>query len=527
MEYKRLSNDLPEFDTFAEVIEYSAEKYKDKAAFVYKDDKINSISFTDFRDDVSRMVAYLKDSGLSEQHIALMGANSYEYIVAFFGILCSGNIAVPICKDLNCEDLEVIISDCKPQFLIYLSGVRESMEDILKLCGHSCAADMKEVKSIVESGKKTAFDKQHDPEECCCVVYTSGTSGRPKGVMLSAKGILRNAVSITRNIDLADTIILCLPLHHMFACTTSMFMPVICGSTVVINLNGKKLLSDIAEFKPKDIFLVPAIAEFIYKRLRYLIKTDEEADKYTALINGSDINKKSFAQRREIFRKFTIDKGLLLQRIVSGAAMLDSLVVEFFEKIGIETLCGYGMTECSPVISVNMSGNNRYGSIGFPLDCNEVRIKSADGKGTGEIQVKGVNVMLGYYKMDKETAASFDEGWLRTGDIGYIDEDGYLFISGRIKNLMIRSSGENVSPEELETRISAVAKVSEVMVYEKNGLFIASIYAEGATEEDKDEIQSCISEINKTIPSYKRIDKTEFLDTCFEKTSTNKIKRRA
>ena len=173
-----------------------------------------------------------------------------------------------------------------------------------------------------------------------------------------------------------------------------------------------------------------------------------------------------------------------------------------------------------------MSANNRYGSIGFPLDCNEVRIKSADEKGAGEIQVRGVNVMLGYYKMEKETADTFDEGWLKTGDIGYFDKDGFLFISGRIKNLMIRSSGENVSPEELETRISSVTGVSEVMVYEKDGLFIASIYAESASEEDKDAIQNCISEINKTLPSYKRIDKTEFLDTCFEKTSTNKIKRR-
>lgn len=525
MDFKRIDNGLPEKETFSELLEFVSGKYGDRTAFSFIRNGVTDISYSRFRDDVSRLCGFLSENGLDGKTIALIGGNSYEYAVSYFAVLCTDGVIVPVCKDLRADEINVILSDCNPHAMIYLSQVRESMETIQSTTENMTFFNEETITSVINNGKISVIPENTDGNKVCCIVYTSGTSGIPKGVMLTSAGIIGNALSYSKNIDMDGKVVLCLPMHHMFAITTSLLMPLYLGLDIVINHNLKTLTNDLETFSPENICLVPAIAEFFYKKINFLIRRDSESEKYLDMINNGETQSLTFEERRRIFSKFTKETGGNLRRIISGAAALDRNIIVFLESIGIETLCGYGMTECSPVISVNMHGFNKYGSIGIPLLCNEVKTSSPDGVSDGEIMVRGSNVMKGYYNKEKETAEVFDGEWLKTGDRGHIDSDGYLFITGRIKNLIIRSSGENVSPEELELLVGALPLVNEVVVHEKSGLIVASVYPEEYSDNAFEQINSAVKTINSSLPMFKRIDRVEYVECSFPKTSTNKIKR--
>lgn len=520
---------LPVFENFATLINYAAKHYGESIAYTFDDGSgTQSLSYNQLKNDVASVISYLKNHKYVNEKIAIISSNRYEYIITFLAIVCSGNVVVPINKDVYRDELAVILNDCRPKAVFYSQEMAVSSDELVDVAGDSVliSIDKVELHTVLEDELQQSANYISDTHDSpCCIIYTSGTSGTPKGVMLSQYNILADAASLCRAMPMRGSVMLCLPLHHMYAWTASVLMPIVYGLEVIINYDSRYFGRDVKIFSPVNFIVVPAMMEFYYKRIQYLIKRSKDADYYLRLLSGNELLQKTLDERRVIFSNFTSDLGNNLRYAICGAAMVDKDMAAFFEKIGIMIYAAYGMTECSPVVSICQKESNRFGSVGLLLDCNAVRISDPDENGLGEICVKGENVMLGYYHREAETAAIYDGEWLRSGDLGYLDKDGFLYIKGRIKNLIIRSSGENISPEELELRILKIQHVDEVLVCDSNGLLVAKIFTNKNTEEVQRKIKEDIMQMNQSIPAYKRIDRVEFVDSPFERTSTNKIKR--
>ncbi|MCR5141229.1 MAG: AMP-binding protein [Ruminococcus sp.] len=506
-----------ELEYFGQLADYAAEKYADSSGFICANGQ--TVSYRQFREDVRAAAERFSDE--RGRHIVLIGGNSYRYITLFFAVICSGNIVVPINKDAGSAELDVIVSDCKPSAAIITDGGEAAGERLREVCPDLKIAEL----SAEDAGAASAEKWYFAPEgrETCCIIYTSGSSGTPKGVMLSQQSMIYNAISFSRALSLTGRTLLCLPLHHMFAWATCVLSPIFLGSELVINSDPVMLTRDMQTYSPKMTCAVPAIPESYYRQLLFMINRSEKLKK---LYEEGTLDGRPVEERRAAFADVIKILGGDLEVIVCGGAPLDREILLFFEKIGIEIIFGYGMTELSPVISANRIGNKKLGSVGLPIDCNEVMIASPDSEGGGEICVRGVNLMNGYYGRPEETEAAFQNGYLRTGDKGRIDSDGFIFITGRIKNIIIRSSGENISPEELETAISVIPEVTEVLVVEENGLIAAKVYSAERSGDIEAGVLAGIEKLNASLPAFKRIDKTDFMEKPFEKTSTNKIKRK-
>lgn len=522
-------NSFPSFESFPALIKYAVDQYGEQIAYTF-DDGLgrHNVSYKQFKNDITSVISYLRAHDYTNEKIAIISNNRYEYIIIFLAIVCSGNIVVPINKDVYRDELSVILNNCHPKAVFYSKEMAVGSDELSCIAEGAILLDIEQFELFNASSNEVqhlcryTFDTHDSP---CCIIYTSGTSGTPKGVMLSQCNILTDVASLCRAMPMKGSVMLCLPLHHMYAWTASVLLPITYGLESIINYDSRYFGRDVKNFSPVNFIVVPAMLEFYYKRIQYLIKRSKDADYYLGLLSGNELLKKSLDERRTLFSCFTSDLGTNLQYAICGAAMVDKDMATFFEKIGIVIYAAYGMTECSPVVSICQKDSNRFGSVGLLLDCNTVRINDPDENGLGEICVKGENVMLGYYHREAETAAIYDGDWLRSGDLGYLDEDGFLYIKGRIKNLIIRSSGENISPEELELRISRIQFVDEVLVCDSNGLLVAKIFASSKTEDIQRQIKENIMQMNQSIPAYKRIDRVEFVDSPFERTSTNKIKR--
>ena len=344
-------------------------------------------------------------------------------------------------------------------------------------------------KALCNNGYIEYMQNEIDDNAVSTIIYTSGTTGIPKGVMLCQKGLALDTITACELLYLEGDSMLTLPLHHTFAFTAGVLALLTYGKTVYINSSIRTFMQDLRIFQPQNLFLVPLFVENIFKNI----------SKNMVHANKSDILN-------------TLGGNLNL--IVSGGAPLDSEMIDILQEFDIQLINGYGITECSPVVSVNRNNYYKNGSIGLACPCNEVKVID------DEICVKGPNVMLGYYKDEQTTKDAFEGDYFKTGDLGYIDEDGFIFITGRKKNLIILANGKNVSPEELEGYISKIPNVIEVVVSGKEQVITAEIYAE-----DESGIKQQILELNKTLPKYKQIQKIIFRDDEFEKTSTKKIKR--
>lgn len=515
---------IPELDGFASMLRFITRQYGAQPAFCYDAPQMRRCSYAAFAD----MVYALSDtlSGQSGRKILFVGQNSLPFIVTFFAVVCSGNTAVPVNKDIGEAELQQILQNCQPDMLILLEGASDALHKLYGTFAPEARLSAEEIRRILQTPRTEADVPEPDASPAAetpdCIVYTSGSNGVPKGVMLTQSALMADAVSFTRAVYPAPTSLLCLPLHHMFGWTTSVLGPLLCGAEIYINGDSMLLSRDMQLFSPVHIQAVPAVLEFFYRQIRRQIRNDPNPE-YRQAVEGEEILEQSVEERRIYFAKFRAMLGEQLRYVISGGAALSREITEFFWKLGVTVLCGYGMTECAPVISLNTIACNVFGSIGPVIDCNQVRIAAPDAEGIGEIRVKGRNMMLGYYNREEETAAAFDAaGWLKTGDKGYLDENRCLFITGRIKNLIIRSSGENVSPEELELALSVLPGVTEVLVYEQAGLILAEVYGESGMQET---IRAGVDRVNGALPMYKRIDRVLFRDTPFPKTPTNKIKR--
>ena len=482
-------------------------------AFVYGDGEAETKkSCRQFYSEVLALASYLHDR---HQHakIALIGENSYEWIVCFFATIISDNIIVPLDKDLPPTELNELVDRCSCDLLIHSQIYADVARE---LCGNRSLASlsMAEIRNVLSRAGRMEFAHRRDPEDTCAIFFTSGTTGTPKGVMLSERNISHDSYYSAFDLWLEGDSVLTLPLHHTFSLAVGVMGAYICGHAVCISKGIRYFASELEKRHPASLCVVPLYLETLYKRIWRQAKIDGLEGKLKwALRLSRALRKIGIDVRRRLFKTVLDKLGGKLVDIICGGAYLDQSYIDFFDDIGVNIYNGYGITECSPIVSVNRAEKRVAHSVGKPVSCLKVATIN------GEICVRGDAVMLGYYDDARATHDALVDGWFHTGDLGYID-DGYIFITGRKKNLIILSNGKNVSAEELEERLTRIDAVSEVVVRNENDRIVAEIYSKEGKTADAE-----VEALNRTLPPYKRIAEIRYRDAEFAKTTTQKIKR--
>lgn len=529
---------IPNYETVKEIIVKGTEKGGDKRQIVFLDKNKRECkrTYNQTWREISALGTFFWLNGLDGQKkIAIIGENCYEWILSFYTILTGGNISVPMDCKLPADDLADQLIRCHCDALIYTPKFQEmvngfkSIENMPQM-KYFCTEDFPEYISkgigLLDKGNRAFLDAEVKPERLACIAYTSGTTGKSKGVMLTQKNIAVSCSSSCRVLS-GKHVIGFLPLNHTYAW-------VIMLSGYIVTEWGylcdslKDIQGDMKKYKPYNFSAVPLVVETIYDRIW---KTAKKTGKEDILKKGIKLSnflmKLGIDKRRKIFKPVLDNLGGNLSMIICGGAFLDPKYEKGLHDIGIDVFNGYGITECSPAITCNRPDKFKFGSVGSPLDCCEVKIVDPDENGVGEIYVKGDNVMQGYYGEPEATAEAFDGEWFKTGDFGRIDKDGFLFIVGRKKNLIILSNGKNVSPEELEDKLLQIDYVKEVLVYEENSQIVAEFFL---NEEDypdaRDKLPKDINDFNRKMPLFKNICKYKVRDEEFPKTTTLKIVRK-
>ncbi len=482
-------------------------------------------------------------------HIALLGNNSSSWGIAFIAIVSYGAVVVPILNEFSNENIYHIVHHSDSKLLFITAGIYKNLdkehlqdpESIINIDDYSPIVDTKgNIEKVLKEhgGKDNSMEvlgfRSFDPESICVISYTSGTSGFTKGVMLPRRSIISNIIfaQVRMPLDAGDTIVSFLPMAHVFGMLFEFLFPFTmgCHITFLTRVPSPQIVTKaFGEIHPRLILSVPLVIEKIYKK-RILPALEKPLMKFLLslpLISGIIEGK--------VNKKLTETFGGNFREVVIGGAPLSEDVESFFKKIGFRFTVGYGMTECGPLISYESWENIPYRSCGKAVDRMQIKIgKSNTDDKIGEILVKGDNVMLGYYKNEEATAGSFtNDGWLKTGDLGYLDENGHLFIKGRSKNMILGPSGQNIYPEELENKIGNLACVQECVVKVHEQKLVAMIYpdrevmeAEKLTfEEVEKRLREGIAELNKKLPKYEQITDIELTDVEFIKTPKKNIKR--
>ncbi len=527
MEFKVVNKNLVDLQEFVREI---SEAYGDRDAYRYiVDDAVVGKSFKDFERDINSVASYFVNKGWRGKHIAIIGSSSYNWVVAFLGIACSANVVIPIDKMLPENDILGLLAmgDTDMVFLSeefepMMSKIQEYDKLACEVIGFSgeCFAE-------ILCTEHTSLP-QIDPDALAEILFTSGTTGVSKGVMLSQKNIVSNINDIYRmdyaqNLKSQPVVMSVLPIHHTFELTVDNLGVLYCGATVCINDKLENIVTNLNRFKPAVILVVPTIAEIFYKKVMGGISSARSKRKIRFARRLNRLCRRfRIDARRRIYRSLLAKFGGNLTNVIVGGAALRTEIAKSFDEFGINMYQGYGLTECAPLISANYPGNNKFGSVGKPVSYLDVKIEG------GEILVKGPGVMLGYYKNPEATKEAFDEeGWLHTGDLGYFDDDGYLYITGRSKNIIILDNGKNIYPEELEAHIAPIEGVKDVMVYESKGKICAAVQpVDFNNKELLKSIRAEINAINATQPAYKKIVSIIFIFRDFPKTTTMKIKRK-
>ncbi|WP_295153906.1 AMP-binding protein [uncultured Ruminococcus sp.] len=471
---------------------------------------IHERSYKEINDVVSGLRKGAAALGFEHKHISLVGTNSAEWIEAYMSVVTSTNTAVPLDSALPAEDLVELIdrSDSEgvfldPKFSSLIDAIKANCKKVKKIwmLSDEAAEGTESMKDLMAAGKGAAEAVIPEEDDISMIVFTSGTTGKSKGVMLTQSNLYTNIEAILYDMDPGLVFLSVLPVHHCFCLVMDWLNGFWMGAVLCINDSLMHMVRNMTIFNPDVMLMVPLMVETIYKRLRTVDPS----------IPAEIVSKKVF--------------GSNLKYIFTGGAHLEPYYIDEFRKYGIDVYEGYGMSECSPVISSNKIGDSKPGSIGRPLP--NVEIKFED----GEILVRSTSVMKGYYKMEKETEEALRDGWLHTGDKGYIDEDGFLFINGRVKNLIILSNGENISPEEIETRLALNELIGEIIVTGENNMLTARIYPDPDTtanmtaEEIQSGLRKVLDDYNRQQPTYKQLSSLVVRKYPFLKNTTRKIKR--
>ena len=547
----------------------SVELYGDNVAFMQrfeKNEPFKSITYNEAFDTVNSLGTALVNRGLKGKRIAVIGENCYQWATSYLAVICGTGVVVPLDKELGAGELKQLCIEAEVSAVMFTEKYAEtfkemkgsgdtSIELLIKLNGHKEFEDMltwsgliAEGKSLMDGGDRSFVDAEIAYDEMSELLFTSGTTGIAKGVMLSHKNIcfdLMIAPTIL-NVNTWDIFFSVLPIHHTYEGTCGFLMPLYKGAAIAYCEGLKYIVKNLSEVRPTMFLGVPAIFEALYKTIWKNIKKQgkESAVKKVMAINkftkklGFDLNKKFL---KDVYKVF----GGRLRVIISGGAAIDPAILQFFNDLGFIAVQGYGLSECAPMGALNPDQHKymRNASVGHILPGMQVKIADKDEDGIGEICLKGDNVMLGYYKNHEETAKVIKDGWFYTGDQGYTDDEDFIYITGRKKNVIIASNGKNVFPEELEYLLSKSPYVAESMVWgaddEKGDItIVASIRPDEeevaeAIGEEKAEDDEAIKEllwkevdrINADLPLFKKIKKISVRREEFEKNTSKKIKR--
>ncbi len=537
---------------FRELLFNLPQYYEGKDVFREVDGEgIAPTSAEQFKDMVVGLASALADLGvLPDGKVAVIGETSVKWIAAYFAAVTGGGVIVPVDKELPDDEIAEVINDSGAVAVVYAksySGVIRGIQDNLKAVrhyigmagggdGHLAFDEL--VDKCRAPGDAAYMATNLDENALSSLLYTSGTTGKSKGVMLTQWNILQDARGLVKLVKYRPTTMSVLPIHHSYEFAAGIMAALMAGTTICINDSLRNFMPNLQRFSPHMMYIVPAFAEMIYARIWQGAKAaGSEQQLKAAIVKSNALLEQGEDRRAAFFSGIKEQLGGNLEFMISGGAPLPKHVPAAFRELGITLIEGYGITECAPVVSVNPDQQPKDGSIGLPIFCCDVKIKDKNVEGNGEIWAKGDNVMLGYYKNPAATAEVMEDGWFNTGDIGYMDEDGYLFITGREKNLIVLSNGKNVYPEEIEGYLMRVPYIKEVMVYAplEDGLSEVRLMAEVFVDEQKraemdaaalqSELEADIAEVNKTLPTYKQVRDVRVRDREFEKTTKKTIKR--
>ena len=553
------------YNNLKEMLNQTKESFGEKTAFYLDGETIENsrkVSYNEFIKDINSLGTAMIEMGLKGKRIAVISENRYEWEVAYLAISCGTGVVVPLDKALQIDEIESLIIRSEVEAIFYSKKYDEFMNKIQKN-GNSklkyfISMDLekndfnkfsqKEItqkgKELLEEGNKEFIEAKINNEEMNIMLFTSGTTSKSKSVMLSHKNLCTNMIDIREcfEVDETDTFLSFLPLHHTFECTVGFLYPISVGSTIVFSKGVRHIANELKNFQITAMISVPALIEKMYDKV---IKAIEEKGKLSTVKKGIILSnallKVGIDIKRKLFKEIYQNLGGHLRILVVGGAALSPEKEKGFWDLGFNVLQGYGLTETSPVIAAELTKQKRIGSIGKKMPSLEVEIENPDENGVGELLVKGNSVMLGYYENEEANEEVFDkEGWFHTGDLAKIDKDGYIYISGRKKFVIVLKNGKNIYPEEIESLIDNSKLIKESMVfgmpdddgdvtigvkvvYDKE--YIQSEFGEIPEEEIKDKIWNWVKEINKTLPKYKYVKKLILTDEEFTKTTTLKIKR--
>ena len=553
------------FTDLKDMLKQSGEAYGKRPAYIFKTEqkgKFRTITHEEFRNEINALGTALIQTGLKGKRIAVISENRYEWQLAYLAIVTGTGIVVPLDKALPDNELESLILRSQVEAIFYskkyeniMNSLREKKNTNLRVF---ISMDLEEnengiysQKQLVEKGKKLLaegnkefLEAKIDPNAMGIMLFTSGTTAISKAVMLSHKNIVTNIMDIIQRFDLTeeDRFLSFLPLHHVFECTVGFLYPMAIGSAIAFCEGVKHMADNIKEYEITGMISVPAVFDIIYRKI---IKSIEKKGKLEAVKKGKKISsillKVKIDLRKQLFKEIHDSIGPKLKIVVTGGAALSPETEKGFYDLGFDVVQGYGLTETSPVIAAETPKERRLGSIGKKFPSVEVKIDNPDENGIGELMAKGNSIMIGYYENEEANKSVFEpDGWFHTGDLARIDEDGYIFISGRKKNVIVLNNGKNVFPEELEILLNKVEGIKESFVYEKKDEdgdvkvcakivydkdLIKELYNIEGEENIKEFLWKKVKEVNNLMPKYKYIREITITQDELIKTTTLKVKR--
>ena len=566
--------DMTHYKTVKEFFLKSIKEYPENECILEKTnhkESYKTTTYKEFGEDVLGLgTALVNVLNLKDKKVIIIGETQYGWYASYMAMLCGAGIAIPTDRELPVNELENIVKRSNASAIIYspkkeddIKKIKERVPKVEYFIEMKSNKKLEEKdvgleylidlgKAIVKSGDKSFEKIQIDPEEFKILFFTSGTTSNSKGVMLNNRNLAENinAVSAYVKIYPIDRLFSVLPLHHCYESTIGFLLPIACGASIAICEGLRYIVPNLQEAKPTAILTVPLLVESLYKKINEKIvksKKDKMVNTMISVTNtlkgaGIDIKKRVF---KEIYENL----GGNLRIIVSAAAPIDTKIGKWLEDIGITFLQGYGLTETAPISALTPEYKTCVGSAGKAIVQADIKVKEPNENGEGEIFIKTPTLMIGYYEDEEETKKVIDEeGYFNSGDIGYIDEEGYIYITGRSKNVIVTQNGKNIYPEEIEMLVDKVDEIKESMIYgkkpetnskkeEKELIITARVIPDyekieeiyGDISKDKEEIYNLIwkkvKEINKQLTSYKAIKALEIKEGEFEKTSTMKIKR--
>ncbi len=553
------------FTDLKDMLNQTGEVYGDRPAYIFKTEekgKFRTITHKEFRENINALGTTLIQMGLKDKRIAVISENRYEWELSYLAVAAGVGVIVPLDKALPDNELESLILRSQVEAIIYSSKYDEIMNTLREKKNtnlkYFISMDLEEntqgiyaEKALVEKGKKlladgnkTYIDAKIDAEKMGIMLFTSGTTAMSKAVMLSHKNLVTNVMDIIQRFDLTDEdrFLSFLPLHHVFECTVGFLYPISIGGSIAFCEGVKHMAENIKEFEITAMISVPAVFDIIYRKV---MKTIEKKGKLANLEKGKKVSqfllKMKIDLRKQLFKEVHESLGPKLKLVVTGGAALDPETEKGFNDLGFDVEQGYGLTETAPVIAAETPKCRRLGSIGKKFPSVEVKIDDPDEEGVGELMAKGPSIMLGYYENEEATKSALEsDGWFHTGDLARIDKDGFIYISGRKKSVIVLNNGKNVFPEEIETLLNKVEGIKETFVFEKkeddgdvkvcveivyDKELIKELYHIEGEENIKEFLWDKVKEVNKLMPKYKYVREMVITEEPLIKTTTLKIKR--